>query len=186
MSRLELQETPLAGLWAVRRQRLADERGFFSRLFCAQDLAEAGWVLPIAQINHTLTHRRGAIRGLHYQTAPHAEDKFISCLRGEIFDVAVDLRRDSPTFLRWHGAVLSAANMTSLLVPQGFAHGFQTLCDDCELIYLHSRPFAPEAEAGLNVRDPMVAIRWPLPFGDISVRDAARGFIGSDFAGIAL
>jgi dTDP-4-dehydrorhamnose 3,5-epimerase len=186
VSRLELQETPLAGLWAVRRQRLADERGFFSRLFCAQDLAEAGWVLPIAQINHTFTHRRGAVRGLHYQTPPHTEDKFISCLRGEVFDVAVDLRRGSPTFLRWHGAVLSAANMTSLLVPQGFAHGFQTLSDDCELIYLHSRPFAPQAETGLNVRDPMVAIEWPLPFGDISARDATRGAIASDFAGIAL
>ncbi|HEY4339433.1 MAG TPA: dTDP-4-dehydrorhamnose 3,5-epimerase family protein [Steroidobacteraceae bacterium] len=183
MSRFGLQETALAGLRVVRRQRVEDERGYFSRFFCAQELAAAGFVLPIAQINHTYTTRRGSVRGLHYQGPPHSEDKFISCLRGEIFDVAVDLRRDSPTFLRWHGEVLSATNATSLLVPQGFAHGFQTLSDDCELIYLHSRPYAAGAEAGLNVRDPKLAINWPLPFGDISARDAAhplitRGFIG--------
>jgi dTDP-4-dehydrorhamnose 3,5-epimerase len=185
VSRFELQETPLAGLRVVRRQSVADERGYFSRFFCAQELAAAGFVLPIAQINHTFTKRRGAVRGLHYQNPPHAEDKFISCLRGEIFDVAVDLRRDSPTFLRWHGAVLSAANMTSLLVPQGFAHGFQTLSDDCELLYLHSRPFTPSAEASLNARDPLVAIEWPLPFSDISARDAARAFIARDFVGVS-
>jgi dTDP-4-dehydrorhamnose 3,5-epimerase len=186
VSRFELQETPLAGLRAVRRQAMADERGFFSRFFCAQEFAAAGFVLPVAQINHTYTKHRGAVRGLHYQNPPHAEDKFISCLRGEVFDVAVDLRRGSPTFLHWHGAVLSAANMTSLLVPQGFAHGFQTLSDDCELLYLHSRPFAPNAEGGLNVRDPLLAIKWPLPFSDISARDGARAFMESDFAGISL
>ena len=185
MSRFELQETPLAGLRVVRRQPVTDERGFFSRFFCAPELAAAGFVLPIAQINHTYTKRRGAVRGLHYQSPPHSEDKFISCLRGEVFDVAVDLRRGSRTFLRWHGAVLSAANMTSLLVPQGFAHGFQTLSDDCELIYLHSRPFAPSAEGGLNVRDPTVAIKWPLPLTDVSARDAGRAFITGDFAGIS-
>jgi dTDP-4-dehydrorhamnose 3,5-epimerase len=185
VSRFVLQETSLAGLRAVRRQAIADERGFFSRFFCAQELAAAGFVLPIAQINHTRTQRRGAVRGLHYQSPPHCEDKFISCLRGEIFDVAVDLRRDSPTFLRWHGEVLSAANMTSLLVPQGFAHGFQTLSDECELIYLHSRPFAPDAEGGLNVRDPGLGIQWPLPLAEISARDAAWAFISRDFAGIA-
>lgn len=185
MSRFELRETALAGLRVVRRQAVADERGFFSRFFCAQELAAAGFVLPIAQINQTCTKRRGAVRGLHYQNPPHSEDKFISCLRGEILDVAVDLRLGSPTFLRWHAEVLSAANLTSLLVPQGFAHGFQTLSDDCELLYLHSRAFAPAAEAGLNVRDPALAIKWPLPIGDISERDAARAFIAGDFAGIS-
>jgi dTDP-4-dehydrorhamnose 3,5-epimerase len=185
VSHFELRETPLAGLWVVRRQAIEDERGFFSRFFCAQELAAAGFVLPIAQINQSCTKRRGTVRGLHYQNPPQSEDKFISCLRGEIFDVAVDLRRGSPTFLRWHGEVLSAANMTSLLVPQGFAHGFQTLGDDCELLYLHSRPFGPSAEAGLNVRDPKLAIHWPLPIADVSARDAARAFIAPDFAGIS-
>jgi dTDP-4-dehydrorhamnose 3,5-epimerase len=184
MSRFELHATPLSGLTLVRRQRIEDERGFFSRLFCAQELAAVGFVLPIAQINHTYTRRRGAVRGLHYQTAPHAEDKFISCLRGAVFDVAVDLRRDSPTFLRWHGEILSAENACSLLVPQGFAHGFQTLTDECELIYLHSRPYAASAEGSLNVLDPLLAINWPLPVSDISARDAARAGIARDFSGI--
>jgi dTDP-4-dehydrorhamnose 3,5-epimerase len=184
VSRFEVQETPLAGLRVVRRQRVEDERGFLSRLFCAQELAAAGFVLPIAQVNHAYTKRRGAVRGLHYQNQPHCEDKFVSCLRGAIFDIAVDLRRDSPTFLRWHGEVLNAGNAASLLVPQGFAHGFQALSDDCELIYLHSRPYTAGAEGGLNVLDPLLAIKWPLPFSDISARDAARAFISRDFSGI--
>jgi dTDP-4-dehydrorhamnose 3,5-epimerase len=176
--------TPLAGLVLVERQRAQDARGFFSRFFCADELAEAGFRMPIAQINHTFTARKGAVRGLHFQHPPHAEDKFISCLRGEIFDVAVDLRRGSPTFLQWHAEILSAGNAHSLLVPQGFAHGFQTLSDDCELIYLHSRPYAAAAEAALNVRDPRLAIDWPLPFTDLSDRDANHPLITSEFTGI--
>jgi dTDP-4-dehydrorhamnose 3,5-epimerase len=147
-------------------------------------MAAAGFVLPIAQINHTLTKRRGAVRGMHFQHPPHSEDKFISCLRGEILDVAVDLRHGSPSFLRWHTEILSAENARSLLVPQGFAHGFQTLSDDCELLYLHSRPYAETAEGALNVRDPALGIDWPLPFADISARDAAHPFLTPDFTGI--
>lgn len=184
MSRFKLTRTPLAGLVLVERQRAQDQRGFFSRFFCAQELAEAGFTLPIAQINHTFTARKGALRGLHFQYQPHAEDKFISCLRGEIFDVAVDLRRDSPTFLRWHAEILSADNARSLLVPQGFAHGFQTLTDDCELMYLHSRPYRADAESALNAADPMLGIAWPLPFTDISARDASHPLLTSDFASI--
>jgi dTDP-4-dehydrorhamnose 3,5-epimerase len=184
MARFNLTETPLRDLLVVERQRAQDTRGFFSRFFCAQELAQAGFTLPIAQINHTLTVRRGSVRGLHFQYPPHAEDKFVSCLRGEIFDVAVDLRRDSPTFLQWHAEVLSAENARSLLVPQGFAHGFQTLSDDCELIYLHSRPYAAAAEAALNVRDPRLAIDWPLPFSDISERDMNHPLLTSAFNGI--
>jgi len=184
MARFTLTHTPLAGLILVERQRAQDARGFFSRFFCADELAEVGFRLPIAQINHTFTARKGAVRGLHFQQPPHAEDKFISCLRGEIFDVAVDLRRNSPTFLQWHAEVLSAGNTRSLLVPQGFAHGFQTLSDDCELIYLHSRPYAAAAEAALNLRDPRLAIDWPLPFADLSERDANHPFLTSEFTGI--
>lgn len=176
--------TPLAGLVAVQRRRRADARGYFSRLYCAQELSAAGFTEPVAQINHTATARRGAVRGLHFQFAPHAEDKFVSCLRGEVFDVAVDLRRGSPTFLRWHAQQLSAENGISLLIPKGFAHGFQTLADDCELIYLHSRPYAADAEGALNVRDPALAIAWPLPITDISERDAKHPCITSEFTGI--
>jgi dTDP-4-dehydrorhamnose 3,5-epimerase len=184
MERFKLTHTPLAGLMLIERQRAQDSRGFFSRFFCAQELAEAGFTLSIAQINHTFTARRGAVRGLHFQYPPHAEDKFISCLRGEIFDVAVDLRHGSPTFLCWHAEILSAGNARSLLVPQGFAHGFQTLSDDCELIYLHSRPYAAAAEAALNVLDQRIAIDWPLPFADLSHRDANHPCLASEFTGI--
>lgn len=176
--------TPLAGLVVMQRKRLEDMRGFFSRLFCADELSTVGFALPIAQINQTLTRKRGAVRGLHFQHPPHAEDKFVSCLRGEIFDVAVDLRRGSPTFLTWHAEMLSAENSRSLFIPQGFAHGFQALTDDCELLYLHSRPYAAQAEGALNVNDPALNIAWPLAFTDISQRDSAHPRITEEFNGI--
>lgn len=183
MDWFDTRPTPLAGLVVVQRQVREDARGFFSRLYCSQELAAAGFALPVAQINHTLTVRRGAVRGLHFQHPPHAEDKFVSCLRGEVFDVAVDLRRGSPTFLHWHAEVLSAANRKSLLIPQGFAHGFQALADDCELIYLHSQPYACAAEGALNVNDPALAIAWPMAITDISERDAQHARITSGFMG---
>ena len=108
--RFTADPTMLAGLMRIERRRIEDERGFFSRVFCAEQLADAGFDLPVAQINHTLTRRRGAVRGLHFQFPPHSETKLVSCLRGEVFDVAVDLRRDSPTFLQWHGEILSHEN----------------------------------------------------------------------------
>jgi len=123
------------------------------------------------------------VRGLHFQHPPHAEDKLVSCLRGEVFDVAVDLRQGSATFLQWHAEILSADNARSLLIPQGFAHGFQTLTDDCELLYLHSRAYAAGAEGALNVRDPALAIRWPLAFTDISERDAQHPLLTREFTG---
>ena len=186
MDRFVARSTPLAGLSVVQRQRSADARGFFSRLYCIDELAAAaGRPFPVAQINHTHTARRGAVRGLHFQHPPHAEDKFVSGLRGEVFDVAVDLRRGSPTFLKWHAEVLSADNLKSLFIPQGFAHGFQTLSDDCELIYLHSTPYAPAAEGALHASDPALAIAWPLAITDISERDAQHARITPGFPGIS-
>jgi len=184
MAMLTVTPTPLAGLQVVQRKRLEDSRGFFSRVFCAEELAEAGFARPVAQVNLTLTRQRGAVRGLHFQYPPHAEDKIVSCLRGEVFDVAVDLRRGSPTFMRWHAERLSADNQRSLLIPQGFAHGFQALSEDCELLYLHSMPHAPSAEGALNVRDPSLAIAWPLPITDLSPRDASHEYVGASFPGL--
>jgi len=184
MSRFTFTHTALAGLVVAQRRLLTDKRGFFSRFFCAEEFATVGFTLPVAQINHTLTRQCGAVRGLHFQHPPHAEDKLVSCLRGEIFDVAVDLRRGSPTFLRWHAEILSAGNYRSLLIPQGFAHGFQALSDDCELIYLHSRPYTAGSEGALNTRDPALAIDWPLPFTDISERDSRHRHLTEDFTGI--
>lgn len=141
---------------------------------------------PLVQVNHTLTRRRGTVRGMHFQWPPHAETKFVSCLAGEILDVAVDLRRHSPTFLRWHGEILSVANQRSLLIPEGFAHGFQALTDDCELLYLHTAAYAPGAEGALNALDPRLAIAWPLPVTDRSERDCLHALVADDFEGLAL
>lgn len=186
MNRFEVADTPLAGLRLVQRQRLGDSRGFLARVFCADELRAAGWSRPVAQINHTFTARRGTVRGLHFQQPPHAEMKLVSCLRGEVWDVAVDLRAGSPTFLQWHEARLSADNGHALLIPEGFAHGFQTLSDDAEMLYCHSAAYNPGAEAGLNVRDPRLAIAWPLPIAEVSPRDAAHPDIGADFKGVRL
>lgn len=186
MSRFTIADTPLPGVRVVERQRLADSRGFLSRVFSADELRAAGWVAPVAQINHSFTARRGTARGLHYQHPPHAEMKLVSCLRGEVWDVAVDVREGSPTFLQWHGTRLSADNGHALLIPEGCAHGFQALSDDVELLYCHSAAHDPEAEAGLNLRDPHLAIAWPLAIAEISDRDAGHPNIGSDFTGVRL
>lgn len=184
-SRFAIVATPIPGLMLVQRQRSEDARGYFSRFFCAEELAEAGFAKPIAQINHTLTTRTGSVRGLHFQHPPHAEVKYVSCLRGRVFDVAVDLRRGSPTFLRWHAEILSADNGCSLMIPEGFAHGFQTLADDTELLYLHSSPYAAAADGALNVADPALGIHWPLAFADLSARDAQHALITPEFTGIS-
>lgn len=186
MPRFDFIQTPLSGLILVQRKVIEDDRGFLSRFYCAEEFREAGINKPIAQINHTFTRKKDAVRGLHFQHPPHAEAKLVSCLRGEILDVAVDLRRGSPTFLQWHGEILSAANRRSLLIPEGYAHGFQTLTGDCELIYLHTATYHPEAEGALNVADPRLNIVWPLPIDDLSERDRNHSFISSDFQGIAL
>jgi dTDP-4-dehydrorhamnose 3,5-epimerase len=186
MPTFKTRPCPLPGLVLVERMRLADQRGFFSRLFCADALRPVGFDAQIMQINHTLTHRRGTVRGLHYQNAPHSEIKYVSVLRGEVFDVAVDVRASSPTYLQWHSEVLSANNARSLIIPRGFAHGFQTLVDDCELLYLHSEPYIQESEKALHVEDPVLKIQWPLEIADISARDASHAFISPDFTGVTV
>lgn len=186
MSRFIVHDTPLADLKVIERQQVGDSRGFFSRLFCADELAAAGWRKPVAQINETLTRQQGTIRGMHYQRPPHAEMKLVTCLAGEIWDVAVDLRRGSPTFLRWHAEELSAANSRAMLIPEGFAHGFQTLAANCSLLYLHSVPYAAEAEAGLNPKDPMLGITWPLEIAELSARDSRHPLLSRQFEGVAV
>lgn len=186
LSRFNVYPTALPGVSIIQREILEDSRGFLSRFYCMDEFSSLGMNKPIAQINHTLTRREGTVRGLHFQFPPYAETKIVSCLRGEVFDVALDLRRDSTTFLQWHGEVLSAANRRSLLIPEGFAHGFQALTDDCELIYLHTAPYRQDAEGALNVKDPHFAIGWPLPITELSERDSSHPFINADFRGVAL
>ncbi len=186
MNDILLTPLPLAGLFNVQHKRHRDPRGHFSRLFCEGSLDAGGQPFHIRQINHSCTRERGSVRGLHYQTAQAPEAKLISCLRGEVWDVAVDLRPDSATFLCWHAEYLREGDGRSVLLPAGFAHGFQALTEDAELLYLHSADYAPEHEAGLSVLDPRLAIAWPLPVKNLSARDASHPLLDHRFPGVRL
>ena len=183
---MKIEPTPLADLFVGSTRRVGDARGSFARLFCRSELDAAIGERPIAQINHSLTREVGAVRGLHYQLAPHAEMKLVRCIRGRVFDVAVDVRRSSPTFLAWYGRELSAENDEMMIIPEGFAHGFQVLKRDSELLYLHSAAYTPSAERGLNPLDPRLEIAWPLPVGQMSERDRSHPLIGADCSGASL
>ena len=182
----DVNESSLEGLVILQRRPRADERGWFERMYGADDLGEVIGPRSIVAVNRTLTRARATVRGMHYQVPPSAEAKVVSCLRGAIFDVAVDLRRDSPTFLRWHGEMLTAENSRSLFIPEGFAHGFQAVADDCEVLYFHTAPYDPGAERGVHPLDPRVAIAWPLPVEHLSQRDASHVALAPDFDGVAL
>lgn len=175
--RFVFHPTPLAGVLRVERKPINDERGFFSRFYCVQEFAAIGLEQPLAQINHSCSRLKGTVRGLHFQYPPYAETKVITCLAGRIFDVAVDLRAGSPTFLQWFGWELSADNHESLLIPNGCAHGFQALTDAAEIIYLVTTPYNPDAEDGVNPVDPAVGIVWPETVTEISRRDGQRGML---------
>jgi dTDP-4-dehydrorhamnose 3,5-epimerase len=185
-NRFTISRMPLAGLTLLLRKPVGDERGFLERLFCASELSEALAGRFIVQVNRTFTARRGAVRGLHFQNPPHAEMKFVTCLRGRVFDVAVDLRRGSRTFLQWHSEVLADDNHKTLVIPEGFGHGFQTLTDACELLYFHTAAYHPGAESGVNVRDPRLGIRWPEAITEISARDSTLPMLTPDYDGLAL
>ncbi|HZB93934.1 MAG TPA: dTDP-4-dehydrorhamnose 3,5-epimerase [Stellaceae bacterium] len=170
----------LAGLMLVELEPHRDERGWFARAWCAREFAEHGLDPGLAQASLSFNHRRGTLRGLHYQRPPHAEAKLVRCLSGALWDVAVDLRPGSPTRGRWEAFELSAANRRALYIPAGFAHGFQTLAPDTEILYLISAFHAPEAAAGLRHDDPAFAISWPLPVAAISPRDTAWPAFAAD------
>ena len=155
--------TELEGAWIVDVEPRADERGFFARAWDRLEFAERGLATELAQCNLSFNHRRGTLRGMHYQAAPHAEVKLIRCTRGAIYDVIVDLRPDSPTRARWVGVELTADNRRALYVPEGFAHGYQTLVDGTETYYHVSAFYAPSAERGVRWNDPAFAIEWPEP-----------------------
>ncbi len=183
--RFTAHETPLRGLFVIERKTMSDDRGFLSRLFCAEDLAAFGWQGSIAQLNETGTRQRGTVRGMHFQRPPHAEIKLVTCTRGRILDIAIDIREESPTFLQHYGIELSEDNGKSLLIPKGFAHGFQALTDDVRMIYAHSQAYTAEAEGGLNPQDPSLAIDWPLPVINLSPRDAGHPLLAQDYRGVA-
>lgn len=163
--------TSLPGLWRIELEPRGDDRGFLARTYCEQEFAAHGLNIRWPQCNLTLTKQRGMIRGMHFQADPKPEIKLIRCAAGAIFDVLVDVRRDSPTFGRWEGFELTAENRSSLYVPGGFAHGFQCLTEDCEVFYQMSEFYVPELARGVCWNDPAVGIRWPLPDPVLSARD---------------
>jgi dTDP-4-dehydrorhamnose 3,5-epimerase len=176
--------TSIAGAFDVRHDVRSDPRGRFKRQYCEAEFAAAGLNTRWVQVNHSVTLGRGSVRGMHFQRPPKAEAKLVSCTYGRAFDVAVDLRRGSETFLKWAAVEIDEA--TSFYLPEGCAHGFQALTDEVHLIYQHSAAYAPVAEGGVRHDDPALAIAWPLPIGTVSDRDRAFPSIGVGFEGVTL
>ena len=176
--------TALAGSYIIDLSPSADSRGWFARTYCKNEFAQIGHTKEWVQINHSFTAAAGAIRGVHYQLPPFTEIKMLRCIAGAVYDVIVDIRKDSTTFLQWFAVELSSTNRKMLYIPAGFAHGFQTLSADCELIYHHSEFYTPGAEAGLRYNDPALGIEWPLPPTELSERDKQHPLLNANFAGI--
>ena len=179
------QSTPLQGLFEIHHAPVGDARGRFTRLFCERELAGIRPGLHFTQVNLSETRGAGSVRGLHYQRPPAAEAKLIRCLRGRVFDVAVDVRAGSPTFLHWHAVELAEDNDRAIFIPEGFAHGFQVLGDRAALLYMHTAAWTPACEAGLRHDDPRLSIAWPLPVTTLSERDRRYASIDHAFAGVA-
>jgi dTDP-4-dehydrorhamnose 3,5-epimerase len=185
MGGMNVRPTALAGVVTVDTERREDPRGSFARLFCERELGGLLGERRIVQINHSRTLAVGAVRGMHYQNPPHAEMKLVRCLKGRVFDVAVDLRAGSQTMRKWHAEELSAANGRMMVIPEGCAHGFQVLEPDSELLYLHTEFYTPAAEGGVRPDDAAIAVAWPLPLRDLSARDRGHPLLVPDYAGIA-
>ncbi|MES2893035.1 MAG: dTDP-4-dehydrorhamnose 3,5-epimerase [Bacteroidota bacterium] len=177
-------ETSLSGCYVIDLVTLEDDRGWFTRTFCKNVFATIGHSKEWVQSNHSFTKHQGAIRGMHYQLPPFSEIKQVRCIAGAVYDVIVDLRKDSPTFLKWVGVELSALNKKMIYIPEGFAHGFQALSDNCELLYNHSQFYQPNVEAGIKYDDSLIGISWPLPVSNISARDANHSPLLETFKGI--
>ena len=183
---MKMVSTPIRGVYMVETAPFKDHRGVFYRAFCDQELAPLLQDRAIRQVNVSRTEAVGAIRGLHFQHPPHAELKLVRCLRGRVWDVALDLRRGSPSFLRWHAEELSSDNALMLVIPEGCAHGFQVLDAGSELLYLHTAHYEPKNEGGVRFDDPAVEIAWPLTATDISQRDSSHPLLTEDFRGITV
>ncbi len=181
---IRFEPTPIHGCWLVEPLRRGDERGFFSRLFCADEFAAQGLESQFPQINNSLTTRRHTLRGMHYQLPPSAEVKVVRCIGGALYDVVADLRPDSPSFGQWFGAELTAENRRMMYVPRGCAHGFLTLVENTEALYLVSARYAPQQERGLRYDDPRFGIVWPAAPAELSAKDAEWPAFDPAFHGI--
>ena len=174
----------LEGVYIIEPVLFEDERGWFARTFCKNEFAEIGHTKEWVQINHSFTNKKGTIRGMHYQLPPFSEIKLVRCIAGSIFDVVIDLRKDSATYLQWFGIELSAKNKKMIYIPEGFAHGFQTLSDDSELIYHHSQFYTPGVEGGIGYDDPKINIKWREEVAMVSVRDVQHPLLDENFSGL--
>lgn len=183
---MKLTETSIPGAWIAESNVHQDNRGAFSRLFCADEEAAVVGDRKIVQINQSLTRAVGAVRGMHYQKPPQAEMKIVRCLRGRVLDVAVDLRKGSPTFLKWTAVELTPLSRQAFIIPEGCAHGFQVLEENSELLYLHTAFYTPAAEGAVRYDDPAIGIDWPLPPTDLSARDLGHAYLDQGFEGISL
>lgn len=181
---MTFEETLLKGSYVVSLQPFKDERGWFARTYCKNEFAAIGHTKEWLQLNHSFTNKKGTIRGMHFQLPPFSEIKLVRCIAGAVYDVIVDLRKDSPTFLQHVGVELSSSNKKMMYIPEGFAHGFQALTDDCELLYHHSQFYLPGVEAGIKYNDPKINIEWPLPDGLVSDRDNTHQLIDINFKGL--
>ena len=181
-----IHPTPMADLMVAESKAFKDERGAFERLFCEKELSSVLEGRRIVQINHSCTEAVGVVRGMHFQHARHAEMKLVRCLKGKVWDVAVDLRPKSPSYKRWFAQELSPQNAYMMVIPEGFAHGFQVMEADSELLYLHTAFYKPEAEGGVRHDDPELGIAWPLPVSNVSVRDSSYAYIDTSFRGVVL
>lgn len=183
---MNIRTTPIQGVHVVETTPFKDHRGAFARWFCKQELASILQGREIIQSNFSQTSAVGAIRGMHYQKVPHAEMKFVRCITGRVWDVAVDIRKDSPTFLHWYAEELTPERGNMLVIPEGCAHGFQVLEENSTLLYMHTAAYAPNAEGGISYLEPRVGIEWPLPVQDVSNRDTKHPFLSDAFCGITL
>lgn len=181
---MKFTPTPLQGVYIVDLQPFADNRGWFARTYCKNEFAEIGHIKEWVQLNHSFTNKKGAIRGMHYQLPPFSENKLVRCIAGAVWDVVIDIRQGSPTFLQSTGVELSAFNKKMIFIPEGFAHGFQTLRDNSELLYHHTSFYTPGAEGGIRYNDPMVGIKWPAAASEVSDRDLSHPLLTDSFKGI--
>lgn len=177
-------ETAFKGSYVIDIEPFTDERGWFARTFCKDEFSTIGHTKEWLQLNHSFTKQKGTIRGMHYQLPPFSEIKLVRCIAGAVYDVIIDIRERSSTFLQYFGAELSSSNKKMMYIPEGFAHGFQTLTDDCELIYHHTAIYTSGSEGGIKYSDPMINITWPLTVSNISERDNLHPALTSTFKGI--
>lgn len=183
---MKINESTISGIVTLENSRVEDNRGSFARMFCDDELEKLLANRRITQINHSHTKLKGTIRGMHFQHSPAAEMKIIFCLKGGVYDVAVDLRQQSTTLFKWHAETLTASNNKAIVIPEGCAHGFQTLQDDTELLYLHTNYYRKDCEGGVKYDDPVLAIDWPEKVICVSERDASLEIIDSNFQGITI